>query len=38
MKKKLTLDEAWDKCLAMYKWVVERKKAGSKAQTEMLKK
>ena len=35
--KRLTLDQTWEQCLAMWKWMVEQLDAGSEKSTKLLK-
>jgi hypothetical protein len=35
--KKLTLDEAWEKCVAKWRWIRERKQAGDPRDVSELK-
>jgi len=36
-KKKLTLEQTWKYCLAMWKWIAEQKKDGSRKRVRTLK-
>jgi hypothetical protein len=36
--KKLTLDETWEKCLSMWRWIAKEKREGSRRHTYTLKK
>ena len=38
MKNKLTLDKAWELCLAQWKWVAEQIRAGTNLDVQELKK